>query len=150
MLLLLLSMLTSISFAAGVEITKDSSAQFEIPAGEAPSTLSALRAIERVSPTGEFRRGGLRVSAERALGGSAASGGELPLARVCFTALVGADVLPLLTSPEEFDVRWALDLVVMVPRLLPFKLADFFVFCACLAARHRSHGAFFILFAHFV
>ena len=33
MLLLLLSMLTSLSFAAGVKIAKDSSAQFEIAAG---------------------------------------------------------------------------------------------------------------------
>ena len=105
MLLLLLSMLTSISFAVGMEIAKDSSAQFEIAAGDVPSTLSALRAVERVLPSGEFRRGGLRVSAERALGRSAASGGELPLARVCFTALVGAGVLPLHTSPEEFGVR---------------------------------------------
>ena len=150
MLLLLLSTITSISFAAGVEIEKDSSAQFEILAREAPSTLSALRAVKRVSPSGEFRRGGLRVSAERALGGNTVSGGELPLARVGFTALVGAGVLPLLTSPEEFGVRWTLDLVVTVARLLPFKLARFFVFCACLQARHRSHGAFFLLFAHFV
>ena len=125
---------------------KDSSAQFEITAGEAPSTLSALRATEIVSSSGDFRRGGLRVSAERALGGGATSGGELPLACVCFMALVGAGVLPLLTSADEFGVRWSLDLVVTVVRILPFKLAGFFVFCACSqrGTHHMAHFSFYL------
>ena len=132
----------------------DSLAQFKIAAVEAPSTLNALciakslakqrvmegrrallpftlvsftlsvlRAVERVSPSGEFRRGCLRFpfSVERVLSESAGDGEELAPARVFFTVLVGADFLPSLVSPKEPGVRWALD---------------------CLAARHRSHGAF--------
>ena len=51
MLLFILSILTLFSFAAGIEIAKDSSAQFQIAAGEAPSTLSTLAAY--VSPRRE-------------------------------------------------------------------------------------------------
>ena len=101
MLLLFLSTLISFSSAAGVEMANDSSAQFEFGAGEAPSTLGALRAVERVLPSSEFRRGGRRVVAERALSGSAASGEELALERVCFLTLVGAGDFPLLASPKS-------------------------------------------------
>ena len=119
----------------------------------APFTLGILRAVERVSPSGEFRRGCLRFpfSMERVLSGSARDGEELAPARVFFTVLVGVDFLPSLASPEEPSVRWALDRVVMVAvaRLLSFK-EDSFSFFAYLAARHRSHGTFFFLLAHFV
>ena len=112
----------------------------------APFTLSVLRTVERVSPSGEFMRGCLRFpfSVERVLSGSAGDGEELALARVFFTVLVGEDFLPSLASPEEPGVRWALDRVVMVAvaRLLSFK-ENSFSFFACLAERHRSHGAFF-------
>ena len=86
------------------------------------------------------------MSPQRALGGSAASGGELPLARVCFTALVGAGVLPLLTSPEEFGVRWALDLVVTVTRLFPFKLRVFSSFAPAWqrGTDHMAHFSFYL------
>ena len=114
----------------------------------APFTLAVLRAVERVSPSDEFWRGGLRFpfSVERVLSGSAGSGEELAPARVFVTVVVGADFLPPLVSSVEPGVRCALDRVVLVAvaRLFSFKEDSFyFSFLACLAARHKSQGEFF-------
>ena len=121
----------------------------------APFTLGVLLAVERVPPSGEFWRGGLRFpfSVERVLRGSAESGEELAPARVFVTVVLGADFLPPLVSPVEPGVQCALDRVVLVAvaRLFSFKEDSFsFSFFACLAARHKSQGAFFFLLAHFV
>ena len=109
----------------------------------APSPLGVLRVVESVWSGDEFRRGRLRFpfSVERVVSASAEGGDELALARVFFPVLVGIDL----------GVRWALDRAVMVAvaRFLSFSKTSF-SFVACLAARHKSHGAFFFLLAHLV
>ena len=62
MLLVLHSVLILFRFEAGVEISMDLFAQFEIAAKETPSALNALSVVERVSPSGEFWRGSKRFS----------------------------------------------------------------------------------------
>ena len=61
-LLVLLSVLILFKFEEGVEISMDSPAQFKIAAVEAPSTLSALCVIKRISPSSRLWRGGVRFS----------------------------------------------------------------------------------------